>query len=673
MASTQATRNRLKTLIEQKFPGHTVTFKEGSNHGDHFLLQHEGETKHLKAVKKAYLAAGGASEIALLEAIESEYVIKLEEHGSLDSDHDYLLFPHINGRTLHKLKDEDWSEAELKKLGLHVIQGIADMHAAGITHRDIKPKNIMRDDINNKYVIIDLGMGYFLQPDGRDNTYVRPGDGNKLYSSPEQFYISNNLPYEISSMTDQFSFGVILYELMTKHHPFIESGSTETQNYENAVTGSVTPDPITALTTSYSDDLVHCVSKMMSREPSQRYIDLTELKGKFVVLPVDNTPLTSSTFLMMPDKAKPEFFGFIGNHLDDLAGIVLTTNDTVEQAEQIVDLGKEVLFDPKTYQLQDAVVGPEISRNLGIARATKYDPYDLMVDNKDRLMIGAYKLSKKFHSSKVILPYFNIIGPDNAYLKFTKQLWRETRKFYEASGFETENLYGGIAIPYNVIVDKEQRAKLMSQLLGKYDIDGIFVLFENTSSKIATTVDDGYIEGLKELAEFFEKNFPDVIVHRTDISILPFLRNAHYTTGWAKGARHLKISGGGGRELVYKMKYYAPKLFTLIEEQTTIAGIISAVGNSDALKCDCRYCTATRPLALGYNPASHKWSERHHFLGSLLELRKGHRGMSAAEQNGYYTSYLDNADVLGVEIRGLSPYGTETIPSYEGLKSFINN
>lgn len=141
-----ARQTEVDRLVRGKFEDtYNITFKGKSPHGFHFLLENNGVKKHLKIVKTAYLKANEASEIDLLEAIESEHVIKLEEHNKLNDKYTYLLFPHINGDTLHQLRSYAWDETELNKLVSDVTEGLKDLKKAGITHRDIKPKNIIKD------------------------------------------------------------------------------------------------------------------------------------------------------------------------------------------------------------------------------------------------------------------------------------------------------------------------------------------------------------------------------------------------------------------------------------------------------------------------------------------------------------------------------------------------
>jgi len=604
-------------MVRAKFSNYEIIGYSNSPNGKHYILKDSaGTNKHLKLVKKNQLKENEASEIELLEAVDSPNVIKLEGHGEFDDTYDFLLFPHINGKTLDRLKDElTWDDNEVKKLLSDVMNGIKGLRDAGITHRDVKPKNIIRDEQSQKYIILDLGIGYFMEGPNRDNAKIPRGSGSRYYSAPEQFKITLNEPYCLTSVTDQFSLAVIAYELITKEHPFIKAGSTKMQNYATAVTGGVTPPTLQSYDTAISSVLGDAVHKMMHIEPSRRYLHIEELEATLQGQPYQKTRTKPSLYLQLPNEEKDEFLEFVEAHKDDISGVVVSCSDTAEMCEKIEDMDVEVLFDPKTFALQLNKSTTEIAKCLKLPESSHYDMFEL-IEMKEALLKGVHRYGSTMHSNKVILPYFNIEGANSAYLKFTKKLWDEAKSFYEANGMSSDNVYGAMVIPHQIIINEEARAALLSQLMTKYPLDGIFVVFENTATAIATTVDENYLKGLKEICAFLEASFKDVIVFRTDLSVLPFLDGASFATGWAKAARHFKLTGAG-RNNDYKMKYYADKLFTFIEEKSNIRIVVDSDGR-EILACTCTFCASADPLDRAYNP--HRVQEKGHFFTKWLSF-----------------------------------------------------
>lgn len=672
MPRGRSTPDAIYELVQAKFPDYEIIGNNNSPNGRHFILKKDGATKHVKVVKKSYLKANEASEIDLLNSVSSDHVIALEDHGDISDTHAYLLFPHINGRTLDKLKDEiEWDEEAVKKMVLDVTQGIKDLKRAGITHRDIKPKNIIREESTGKFIILDLGVGYFMEGPSRDNSRIPRGDGSRYYSAPEQFKITLNEPYCLTSATDQFSLAVVTYELITKNHPYIESGSADTQNYANAVTGGVEPQALSGYATSISSEVIAAITRMMAAEPSQRFLDLDLLRECFGAEANAPTRSAPKLYVQMPKDGKEDLLEYMAANPGAIDGVIVSCSDKVEWSEKADEIGVEVIFDPKTYHLALNKSTSDIVKYLDLPEHSQYGLYEIM-EMKDQLLDGVHMYARIAHSNKTVLPYFNIEHGGGPYLKFTKKLWDEARSYYQSKGRDTNNLYGGLVIPYSIIIDPGARAIVLSQLMTKHPIDGVFVVLESGVNGIATTVDGTYLEGVKHISEVLETVFDDVILYKTDLSALPLIYSSSFATGWAKAARHFKLSGQG-RNIGYKMKYYAPKLFTFIEEKSNVRLIIDSGDGEAALQCDCSFCAAANPLDRSYSP--NEKVEKLHFFANMANLHAATASLSRQEKDAYYKEYLEEADRLGSEIRTRSGgvVGSETIPSYEALVALINS
>ena len=128
---------------------------------------------------------------------------------------------------------------------MQTAEALSAAHQAGIVHRDIKPENIMvRSDGYVK--VLDFGLAKLTEIGrcGRRGANKKAGQdksrrsyGNRHYMSPEQ---ARGKPTDARS--DVFSFGVVLYEMLTGKVPF--SGETMTDTLSSIISSE--PQPVTS-------------------------------------------------------------------------------------------------------------------------------------------------------------------------------------------------------------------------------------------------------------------------------------------------------------------------------------------------------------------------------------------------------------------------------------------
>jgi serine/threonine-protein kinase len=152
--------------------------------------------------------------------------------------------------------------------------GLAVAHESGIVHRDLKPKNVMiRKDGLAK--ILDFGLSK-LAPgfpmSASDGTTAATEQGVLLgtidYMSPEQ---ASGLPTDFRS--DQFSFGSLLYEMVTGKRPFHRETGAQTL----AAIIEDEPKPIAYLNPNVPAALETIVQRCMAKKPEKRYTSTQEL------------------------------------------------------------------------------------------------------------------------------------------------------------------------------------------------------------------------------------------------------------------------------------------------------------------------------------------------------------------------------------------------------------
>ena len=133
----------------------------------------------------------------------------------------YLIQEYIPGRTLRatmKLREDRMAVDETVSIALDIARALAAAHAHGVLHRDLKPENVLHTP-DGGIKVVDFGLARFEPGAGiaGDQTLTRPGTppGTPGYMAPE---VLRGDP--VDARADQFSFGVLLYELVTGDHPF---------------------------------------------------------------------------------------------------------------------------------------------------------------------------------------------------------------------------------------------------------------------------------------------------------------------------------------------------------------------------------------------------------------------------------------------------------------------
>ena len=159
----------------------------------------------------------------------------------------------------------------MSRLLEQLAAGLGAAHRQGIVHRDVKPANVLLDEDGNAY-LTDFGIARLLQPDSTGapaagTTGIEFFAGTPEYVSPEMV-----LNEAVTTLSDQYSLGVILYELITGMRPF--SGAP------HAVVSQVSndePPPPRSLEPSIPPDLEAICLRAMEKSPEHRYAKVSDL------------------------------------------------------------------------------------------------------------------------------------------------------------------------------------------------------------------------------------------------------------------------------------------------------------------------------------------------------------------------------------------------------------
>ncbi len=180
----------------------------------------------------------------------------------------YIAMEFMTGTNLHELLSGGGRLplAQVADVLDKLAQALDYAHDNGVIHRDIKPANVLLTD-SGQPKILDFGIARLAA-----GGLTRPGKffGTPNYMSPEQVTGSN-----VDGRTDQFSLGVILYQLLTGEKPFV--GDSVTAISYQVV--NVEPPPPTKLNPALRPPFDRIVRKVLSKNASDRYPRCADLSN----------------------------------------------------------------------------------------------------------------------------------------------------------------------------------------------------------------------------------------------------------------------------------------------------------------------------------------------------------------------------------------------------------
>ena len=207
-----------------------------------------------------------------------------------DKDRPFLVTEFYKGGTLKSLIDKSKLESpDDIKLMLHYGADICDAlqcaHDAGIYHRDLKPENVyVSEEITNDssprpvLKLADFGIAHLRDASSALTTANRIL-GTIKYASPEQLMAlkKKDGSADIDGRTDLYSFGVMLYHMLTKKYPY--EGDERSVMYQH-VDKKVSPIPPSALNKLIPPVLDAIVFKLLRKNRDERYDTAKEVSTR---------------------------------------------------------------------------------------------------------------------------------------------------------------------------------------------------------------------------------------------------------------------------------------------------------------------------------------------------------------------------------------------------------
>jgi len=224
-----------------------------------------------EAARKRFLREAESAAV-----LDHPYICNIKEVARTEDGRDYIVMEFVEGRTLREHLEQ--GPPALKKalqVGVEIAEALEVAHTKGIIHRDLKPANIILTP-QGHVKIMDFGLAKRTLPEqGNDedltSALTREGSilGTPAYMSPEQIRAQ-----EVDQRSDIFSYGIVLYEMVTGVHPFRKAQPIETTS---AILGE-DPSPPERYRNDLPELLRHTLRKMLAKNRDQRYQSVHEVR-----------------------------------------------------------------------------------------------------------------------------------------------------------------------------------------------------------------------------------------------------------------------------------------------------------------------------------------------------------------------------------------------------------
>jgi serine/threonine protein kinase len=209
-------------------------------------------------------------------ALNHPNIITIHDIGS-ESGIDFIVMEYVAGKTLDRLIPRKGMRLnEALRLAVQTADALAKAHSAGIIHRDLKPTNVMLTD-DGLVKVLDFGLAKLTElvtTEGTTRTRLSGTEegmivGTLSYMSPEQAEGK-----KVDTRSDVFSFGAVLYEMLTGTRAFQGSSPLATMT---AILRE-DPKPASSVARGIPPELDRIIERCLRKDPERRFQSAADLK-----------------------------------------------------------------------------------------------------------------------------------------------------------------------------------------------------------------------------------------------------------------------------------------------------------------------------------------------------------------------------------------------------------
>ncbi len=253
-------------------------------------------------------------------ALNHPNIVHIYEIGEADGSL-FIAMEYVDGQTLDQcIRNGGLGMKEALRDALQIADAVATAHAAGIVHRDLKPGNIMVTG-QGQVKVLDFGLAKLLEapeevsPTDETHSIHNPAPrteegvviGTAAYMSPEQAEGKR-----VDARSDIFSFGAVLYEMVTRKRAF--SGDTRMSTLSAVMREE--PPPMSQVGLAIPPELDKVVQRCLRKDPAKRAQHMSDVKVQLEEIREDSNtspvaqvhaaqPAPVTTPAPVPETARP--------------------------------------------------------------------------------------------------------------------------------------------------------------------------------------------------------------------------------------------------------------------------------------------------------------------------------------------------------------------------------
>ncbi len=235
----------------------------------------DGRFERRVAVKILNIALMGKSgedrferEGRILGSLKHPHIAELLDAGVSPSGQPFLVLEYVEGDHIDRYCDQNNLDVRARvRLFLDALRGVAAAHANLIVHRDLKPSNILVGK-DGQAKLLDFGIAKLLEGDGHPQNSLLTLEGGRAmtpeYAAPEQL---KGEP--VTAATDVYAAGVLIYFLLTGHHPTGPGRTTPAKLLNAILDTEPTPPSEIVVTSAINNESSVAIARKRSTTPEK--------------------------------------------------------------------------------------------------------------------------------------------------------------------------------------------------------------------------------------------------------------------------------------------------------------------------------------------------------------------------------------------------------------------